>query len=163
MADTAFAPARPVRRAAVTTEPGWVRLCMVAGHARRPGAPGAGAAGRRLQPRRSPKGLGAAIASLGDPDAQAAIRLTLITAAIAVPLNAVFGLAAAWAIAKFDFRGKAFLITFIDLPFSVSPVVAGLAFVLLLRRQRPARRLAGGARACRSSSRCPGSCSPRCS
>ncbi len=74
-------------------------------------------------------GVGAAAASLANRDAQAAIRLTLLTAAIAVPLNAIFGVAAAWAIAKFDFRGKAFLITLIDLPFSVSPVVAGLCLV----------------------------------
>ncbi|MBE0453196.1 MAG: sulfate ABC transporter permease subunit CysW [Roseovarius sp.] len=77
------------------------------------------------------RGWAAAVASLGAPDARSAIRLTLIVAAIAVPLNAVFGIAAAWAITKFDFRGKAFLITLIDLPFSVSPVVAGLALVLL--------------------------------
>jgi sulfate transport system permease protein len=77
------------------------------------------------------QGLGVALASLASSDALAAIRLTLLTAAIAVPLNAAFGIAAAWAIAKFDFRGKAFLITAIDLPFSVSPVVAGLCFVLL--------------------------------
>jgi sulfate transport system permease protein len=76
-------------------------------------------------------GLAFAIASLDNRDAQAAIRLTLITAAIAVPLNALFGIAAAWSIAKFDFPGKAFLITLIDLPFSVSPVVAGLCIVLL--------------------------------
>jgi sulfate transport system permease protein len=77
------------------------------------------------------KGWGAAIASLTNPDARSAIRLTLTIAAIAVPLNAVFGIAAAWFITKFDFRGKAFLITLIDLPFSVSPVVAGLCIVLL--------------------------------
>jgi sulfate transport system permease protein len=77
------------------------------------------------------EGLGAAIDALGNRDAQAAIQLTLLTAAIAVPLNALFGLAAAWSIAKFDFPGKAFLITLIDLPFSVSPVVAGLCLVLL--------------------------------
>ena len=77
------------------------------------------------------EGLPAALASLQEPDARAAIRLTLIVAALAVPLNAVVGFAAAWAIAKFDFRGKALLITLIDLPFSVSPVVAGLALVLL--------------------------------
>ncbi|MBC7165576.1 MAG: sulfate ABC transporter permease subunit CysW [Roseovarius sp.] len=76
-------------------------------------------------------GWAASVASLAAPDARSAIRLTLIVAAIAVPLNAVFGIAAAWAITKFDFRGKAFLITLIDLPFSVSPVVAGLALVLL--------------------------------
>ncbi len=77
------------------------------------------------------RGFAFAMESLADRDAQAAIRLTLTVAAIAVPLNAVFGVAAAWAIAKFDFRGKAFLITLIDLPFSVSPVVAGLCIVLL--------------------------------
>ena len=72
-----------------------------------------------------------ALASLGDRDAQAAIRLTLTVAAISVPLNAAFGIAAAWAITKFDWRGKAWVITMIDLPFSVSPVVAGLMFILL--------------------------------
>jgi sulfate transport system permease protein len=76
-------------------------------------------------------GWAASVDALASPDARSAIRLTLIVAAIAVPLNAVFGIAAAWAITKFDFRGKAFLITLIDLPFSVSPVVAGLALVLL--------------------------------
>jgi len=77
------------------------------------------------------KGVGAFLAALGEPDAQAAIRLTLLVAAIAVPLNVVFGLAASWAIAKFEFKGKAFLITLIDLPFSVSPVISGLVYVLL--------------------------------
>ena len=76
-------------------------------------------------------GWSAAVTSLGNPDARSAIRLTLMVAAIAVPLNAVFGVAAAWAITKFDFRGKALLITLIDLPFSVSPVVAGLCIILL--------------------------------
>jgi sulfate transport system permease protein len=70
-------------------------------------------------------------AALSLPDARAAIGMTLTIAAIAVPINAVFGIAAAWAVAKFDFTGKAFLITLIDLPFSVSPVVAGLMLVLL--------------------------------
>jgi len=73
--------------------------------------------------------------SLTDPDSWAAIRLTLIVAGIAVPLNVLFGLAAAWAIAKFKFRGKSILITMIDLPFSVSPVVAGLMFVVLFGLQ----------------------------
>ncbi|MTH33112.1 sulfate ABC transporter permease subunit CysW [Paracoccus limosus] len=77
------------------------------------------------------KGAGAAIASLASPDALSAIKLTLLVAGISVPVNAVFGVAAAWTITKFDFRGKAFLITLIDLPFSISPVVAGLALVLL--------------------------------
>ena len=76
-------------------------------------------------------GVGAALQSLASPDARDAIRLTLTIAAISVPLNAIFGVAAAWFITKFDFRGKAFLITLIDLPFSVSPVVAGLCIVLM--------------------------------
>lgn len=76
------------------------------------------------------KGIGAALASLAHRDAWSAIKLTLTIAAISVPLNAIFGVAAAWFITKFDFRGKAFLITLIDLPFSVSPVVAGLCIVL---------------------------------
>jgi sulfate transport system permease protein len=69
--------------------------------------------------------------AISDPDALSAIRLTLLTAAIAVPLNIVFGLAAAWSIAKFDFSGKSALMTLIDLPFAVSPVISGLIFVLL--------------------------------
>ena len=77
------------------------------------------------------KGWEAYFAALVEPDAISAIKLTLIAAAISVPLNLVFGVAAAWAIAKFDFRGKHLLITFIDLPFSVSPVVAGLIYVLI--------------------------------
>jgi sulfate/thiosulfate transport system permease protein len=70
-----------------------------------------------------------------EPDSLAAVRLSLIAAAIAVPLNTVFGIAAAWAIAKYDFRGKTFLVTLIDLPFSVSPVVAGLVYVLVFGMQ----------------------------
>lgn len=70
-----------------------------------------------------------------DPDTQSAIRLTLLTAAIAVPMNMVFGVAAAWAIGKFNFVGKSFLVTLIDLPFSVSPVVSGLIYVLLFGLQ----------------------------
>ena len=77
------------------------------------------------------KGLGAYLEALKEPDAWTAIRLTVVTAAIVVPLNLVFGVAAAWSIAKFEFRGKAFLTTLVDLPFSVSPVVAGLVYVLL--------------------------------
>jgi sulfate transport system permease protein len=73
--------------------------------------------------------------SLVNPDAWAAIRLTIIVALVSVPLNVGFGLAAAWAIAKFEFRGKSLLITLIDLPFSVSPVVAGLMFVVLFGLQ----------------------------
>jgi sulfate/thiosulfate transport system permease protein len=81
------------------------------------------------------KGFGAYFEAFKEPDAWSAIELTLITAAVAVPLNLVFGVAAAWAIAKFDFRGKAFLITLVDLPFSVSPVVAGLIYVLMFGAQ----------------------------
>jgi len=77
------------------------------------------------------KGPAEFLIALGDPDTLSAIRLTLTVAAIAVPLNLVFGVAAAWAIAKFEFKGKAFLITLIDLPFSVSPVISGLVYVLL--------------------------------
>ena len=77
------------------------------------------------------KGLGVYAAAIADPDARAALQLTLTIAAIAVPINIGFGLAASWAIAKFDFRGRSFLVTLIDLPFSVSPVVSGLIFVLL--------------------------------
>jgi sulfate transport system permease protein len=81
------------------------------------------------------KGFDAYLAALVEPDALAAVRLTLLAAAIAVPLNLVFGVIAAWAIAKFEFRGKQLLITLIDLPFSVSPVVAGLIYVLLFGLQ----------------------------
>ena len=81
------------------------------------------------------KGLAAYGAALVDPDALSAIRLTLLVAAIAVPLNIVFGVVAAWSIAKFDFPGKSLLVTFIDLPFSVSPVVAGLIYVLMFGAQ----------------------------
>lgn len=81
------------------------------------------------------KGIDVYLAALVEPDAVSAIKLTLITAAIAVPLNLVFGVAAAWSIAKFDFRGKSVLITLIDLPFSVSPVVAGLIYVLVFGLQ----------------------------
>jgi sulfate transport system permease protein len=81
------------------------------------------------------KGLGAYLAAFNDPDAQSAIWLTLEVAAISVPLNAVFGLAAAWAIARFEFRGKSVLMALIDLPFSMSPVVSGLVWVLLFGAQ----------------------------
>lgn len=77
------------------------------------------------------KGWGVYFSSLADPDAWSAIRLTLIITAIVVPLNLFFGVTAAWAIAKHDFKGKSFLITLIDLPFSVSPIVAGLVYVLV--------------------------------
>jgi sulfate transport system permease protein len=81
------------------------------------------------------QGFGAYLAGITEPDALAAIRLTLLVAAIAVPLNLMFGVMAAWAIAKFEFQGKSLLITLIDLPFSVSPVIAGLIYVLLFGAQ----------------------------
>ncbi len=81
------------------------------------------------------RGIDAYFAALSDPEALSAIRLTLSVAAISVGLNLVFGLVAAWAIAKFDFRGKPLLISLIDLPFSVSPVISGLVFVLLFGAQ----------------------------
>ncbi|HEV2673452.1 MAG TPA: sulfate ABC transporter permease subunit CysW [Aliidongia sp.] len=80
-------------------------------------------------------GLDAPIAALREPDAQSAIRLTLLVACIAVPLNLVFGLAASWAIAKFRFTGRSLLITLIDLPLSISPVVSGLVYVLAFGAQ----------------------------
>jgi sulfate transport system permease protein len=81
------------------------------------------------------KGWHTYLAAIVEPDAWAAIKLTLLTAGIAVPLNLVFGVAAAWTIAKFEFRGKSILLTLIDLPFSVSPVVSGLIYVLLFGAQ----------------------------
>jgi sulfate transport system permease protein len=81
------------------------------------------------------KGWQAYLAAITDPDAVSAIKLTLIAAFISVPLNLVFGVAAAWAIAKFEFRGKSVLLTLIDLPFSVSPVIAGLIYVLMFGAQ----------------------------
>ena len=81
------------------------------------------------------QGLAAYLEPLKQPDAISAIRLTLLVACISVPLNAVFGVAAAWAVTKFEFRGKSLLVTFIDLPFSMSPVVSGLVWVLLFGAQ----------------------------
>jgi sulfate transport system permease protein len=77
------------------------------------------------------KGLGAYFSSFADSDTAAAIRLTLMTAAIVVPVNSIFGISAAWAIAKFEFKGKSILLTLMDLPFAVSPVISGLVYVLL--------------------------------
>ncbi|MBI3307480.1 MAG: sulfate ABC transporter permease subunit CysW [Candidatus Omnitrophica bacterium] len=81
------------------------------------------------------EGIGAYFQALTDPNALAAIRLTFLAAAISVPLNLIFGLAASWAITKFDFAGKKFLLSLIDLPFTVSPVISGLIFVLLFGAQ----------------------------
>jgi len=81
------------------------------------------------------KGVSTYLASFNEPDLWAAIQLTLLVSAISVPLNAIFGLAAAWSIAKFEFRGKSLLLAIIDLPFSMSPVVSGLVWVLLFGAQ----------------------------
>ncbi len=81
------------------------------------------------------KGWAAYLAALREPMAVSALKLTLLTAAVAVPLNLVFGVAAAWAVAKFDFPGKNALVTLIDLPFGVSPVISGMVFILLFGRQ----------------------------
>jgi sulfate transport system permease protein len=81
------------------------------------------------------KGLGAYFTALADPDMHSAMRLTLLTAAITVPLNLTFGVVASWAIARFDFRGKSALVTLIDLPFAVSPVISGLIYVLVFGAQ----------------------------
>jgi sulfate/thiosulfate transport system permease protein len=121
---------RPARRHRPTTEPLWVRRLLT-------GAALVFLALFLVMPLASvfahalARGFGPYFSALADPETLRAIRLTLIAAGIAVPLNLVFGVAAAWAIAKFDFPGKQLLITLIDLPFSVSPVIAGLIFVLM--------------------------------
>jgi len=81
------------------------------------------------------RGVSAYLGALGEPDALAALRLTLLTAAVAVPLNVLFGVCAAWAVARFRFPGRSLLVTLIDLPFAVSPVISGMVFVLLFGRQ----------------------------
>ena len=81
------------------------------------------------------EGLGKVFTTLSDPDTLSSVKVSLLAAAIAVPLNTIFGIAAAWAVTKFDFRGKTFLVSLIDLPFSVSPVVAGLIYVLVFGMQ----------------------------
>ncbi len=130
MSDSTLHTTAPPRHRRATQEAPWVQGVMIAlavlGIAVLVFAPMAVVFAEALA-----KGGAAAIASLGNKDAQSAIKLTLLVAAISVPLNAAFGIAAAWFITKFDFRGKAFLITLIDLPFSVSPVVAGLCLVLM--------------------------------
>ena len=130
MTDATLPFAAPRRQRAPTTEPVWVRrgligLCLLVLTVLL-FAPLVAVFEEALT-----RGWAFALASLQERDAQAAIRLTLTVAAITVPLNAAFGIAAAWAITKFDWRGKAWVITMIDLPFSVSPVVAGLLFVLM--------------------------------
>ncbi len=134
MTTTTISYPEKVRRTTITQEPSWVRWTLI------------GLALTFLTlflfvPLISvfyealKKGTDVYFAAITEPDARAAIQLTLIAAAIAVPLNLVFGVAAAWAIAKFEFRGKNILITLIDLPFSVSPVIAGLIYVLVFGLQ----------------------------
>jgi len=126
--------ATPDRVARATTESGWVRWSLITIAVLFLGVflflPLAVVFASALA-----KGISVYLAALREPDALAAIRLTLIAAAVAVPMNLVFGIAAAWAIGKFDFFGKSFLVTLIDLPFSVSPVVSGLIYVLLFGLQ----------------------------
>lgn len=123
-----------IQRNAVITEQPWVRWLLIAGAL-------LFLAGFLLLPlvavftEALRNGLGAYWDALHEPDALAAMRLTLLVAAIAVPLNLVFGVAAAWTVAKYEFRGKTLLTTLIDLPFSVSPVVSGLIYVLIFGAQ----------------------------
>ena len=129
------APAKVIRRAqAGTTESPWVKWTLIAIALAFMFLflvlPLAAVATEALR-----KGFGAYLEALKEPDAWSAIELTLIVAAITVPLNLVFGVAAAWAIAKFEFRGKSLLTTLVDLPFAVSPVVAGLIYVLVFGAQ----------------------------
>ncbi|MBJ6749487.1 sulfate ABC transporter permease subunit CysW [Geomonas anaerohicana] len=122
------------RKGATVTEPAWVRWLLIsvalAFLALFLVLPLAAVFTQALE-----KGWEAYLAALTEPDTISAIRLTLITAAVCVPLNLFFGIVAAWAIAKFSFPGKSFLITLIDLPFSVSPVVSGLIYVLIFGLQ----------------------------
>ncbi|QXE91405.1 sulfate ABC transporter permease subunit CysW [Geomonas subterranea] len=122
------------RKGATVTEPAWVRWLLTATAlaflALFLVLPLAAVFSQALE-----KGWEAYLAALKEPDTISAIRLTLITAAVCVPLNLFFGIVAAWAIAKFSFPGKSFLITLIDLPFSVSPVVSGLIYVLIFGLQ----------------------------
>lgn len=128
------APARSVRRHAATTEPVWVQVLLVLG-----------ALGFLLSFLLLPLALvfvealrggwTAFVAAVSETDALAAVQLTLLVTAIVVPLNLVFGVAAAWAVSKHTFRGKRWLVTLIDLPFAVSPVVAGLIYVLIFGAQ----------------------------
>ncbi|GFO63977.1 sulfate ABC transporter permease subunit CysW [Geomonas paludis] len=122
------------RKGATVTEPAWVRWLLIsvalAFLALFLVLPLAAVFAQALE-----KGWEAYLAALKEPDTISAIRLTLITAAVCVPLNLFFGIVAAWAIAKFSFPGKSFLITLIDLPFSVSPVVSGLIYVLIFGLQ----------------------------
>jgi sulfate/thiosulfate transport system permease protein len=126
--------ARPPKSRSAVREPAWVRMMLVTVAVLFLGifvlVPLCAVFGEALK-----KGLNIYLASFNDSAAFAAIQLTLLVAAIAVPANLVFGLAAAWAIAKFEFPGKGLLVTLIDLPFAVSPVVAGLIYVLIFGAQ----------------------------
>ncbi len=126
--------ARPPKSRSAVREPAWVRMMLVTVAVLFLGifvlVPLCAVFGEALK-----KGLNVYLASFNDSAAFAAIQLTLLVAAIAVPANLVFGLAAAWAIAKFEFPGKSLLVTLIDLPFAVSPVVAGLIYVLIFGAQ----------------------------
>ncbi len=135
------AASAPAPRATATTEPRWVRVLLV-------GA-ALGFLGLFLVVplvavfvQAFSDGVGAYFEAITEPDGLAALRLTLLTAAVSVPLNTVFGMAAAWALARFEFRGKGLLLTLIDLPFTFSPVVIGLMFVLVFS---PAHGLFGPA------------------
>ena len=126
------------RRATASRRPRAARASRCVPDRRRRRVPRAvpvAAAGRRCSSRRCARAAAPTSPRSPSPTRSSAIRLTLLVAAIAVPLNLVFGLAAAWAIAKFEFRGKSVLITLIDLPFSVSPVISGLIYVLLFGAQ----------------------------
>jgi sulfate transport system permease protein len=128
------APGAPRRLADVTTEPAWLRRLLIAVALAFLTlflfVPLVAVFVEALK-----KGVDVYLAAIVEPDALAAIRLTLLAAAISVPLNLAFGVAAAWSIAKFEFRGKNVLLTLIDLPFSVSPVITGLVFVLVFGLQ----------------------------
>jgi sulfate transport system permease protein len=134
VADAAAPAVAPRRVSDATTEPAWLRRVLIA-------VALAFLAVFLFVPliavfvEALKKGVDVYLAAISEPDAVSAIKLTLIAAGISVPLNLVFGIAAAWSIAKFDFRGKNLLLTFIDLPFSVSPVIAGLIFVLVFGLQ----------------------------
>lgn len=123
-----------VARSRATSEPAWVRYALIVTALSFLGlflfVPLAAVFTEALR-----KGFDTYISALVDPDALSAVKLTFIAALIAVPLNLVFGVAAAWAIAKFEFKGKSILITLIDLPFAVSPVIAGLIYVLIFGLQ----------------------------
>jgi sulfate transport system permease protein len=129
---TAPDPAGSIRRA--TTEPRWAQALLVGGAIAFLGlflfVPLLAVFEEALR-----NGVGAYAAAIAQPEARSAIKLTLLTAAVVVPLNLIFGLAAAWLITRFEFRGKNLLTTLIDLPFAVSPVIAGMIYVLLFGSQ----------------------------